>query len=95
MKKIESHALTFMTKGTNRELRKEEFFVERVDDWMVHEYLEKLADPGFPGPASGSATGSAAATVAATAAALLEMSYKVTLKKAGGNIPIANNGLSE
>lgn len=43
----------------------------------VNEYLEKLAAPNFPGPASGSA----AATVAAIAAALLEMSCKVTINK--------------
>jgi formiminotetrahydrofolate cyclodeaminase len=41
------------------------------------EYLEKLAAPAFPGPASGSA----AATMGAMAAALLEMSCRVTIKK--------------
>ena len=66
-------------------------FLERVGDWLVHEYLEKLAEPSFPGPASGSA----AATVAATAAALLEMSYKATLKKTEGNIPIDLNEIEK
>lgn len=65
--------------------------MERVDDLMVHEYLEKLADPRFPGPASGSA----ASTVAAMAAALLEMSCKVTMKKVEGNIPIALKEIEE
>ncbi|MBB6447012.1 cyclodeaminase/cyclohydrolase family protein [Bacillus benzoevorans] len=61
--------------------------MERIDYLLVHEYLEKLADPSFPGPASGSA----AATIAAMAAALLEMSCKVTMKNGGGNIPLALN----
>ncbi|MDP4086696.1 MAG: cyclodeaminase/cyclohydrolase family protein [Bacillota bacterium] len=65
--------------------------MERIDYLMVHEYLEKLAEPSFPGPASGSA----AATVAAMAAALLEKSCKVTQKKGGGNIPIDLNEIEE
>ncbi|MDP4128023.1 MAG: cyclodeaminase/cyclohydrolase family protein [Bacillota bacterium] len=48
-----------------------------IDNLTVNEYLEKLAEPNFPGPASGSA----AATIAAMAAALLEMSCEVTMKK--------------
>jgi len=48
-----------------------------IDSLTVSEYLEKLAAPNFPGPASGSA----AATVAAMAAALLEMSCQVTMNK--------------
>lgn len=58
--------------------------LDHIDCLTVHEYLEKLAAPDFPGPASGSA-----ATVAAMAAALLEMSCKVTIRKGGENIPIS------
>lgn len=65
--------------------------MERIDSLMVHEYLEKLAEPSFPGPASGSA----AATVVAMAATLLEKSYKITQKKGGGNIPIDLNEIEE
>ncbi|WP_066301007.1 cyclodeaminase/cyclohydrolase family protein [Bacillus sp. FJAT-29937] len=59
--------------------------MNHIDSLTVHEYLEKLAAPDFPGPASGSA----AATVAAMAAALLEMSCKVTIRKGCENIPIS------
>jgi formiminotetrahydrofolate cyclodeaminase len=59
--------------------------LDSIDCLTVHEYLEKLAAPDFPGPASGSA----AATVAAMSAALLEMSCKVTMRKGGENIPIS------
>lgn len=59
--------------------------MDRVDDLAVYEYLEKLAAPDFPGPASGSAV----ATVAAMAASLLEMAYKVTIKKGAEHIPIS------
>lgn len=48
-----------------------------IDNLTVHEYLEKMAEPSFPGPAAGSA----AATTAAMAAALLEMACEVTMKK--------------
>jgi formiminotetrahydrofolate cyclodeaminase len=57
----------------------------------VHEFLEKLADPTFPGPASGSA----AAIAAAMAAALLEMSCKVSMKKDIGNIPTYLNEIED
>ncbi|WP_442599898.1 cyclodeaminase/cyclohydrolase family protein [Neobacillus sp. D3-1R] len=59
--------------------------LDQIECLTVQEYMEKLAAPDFPGPASGSA----AATVAAMAAALLEMSCKVTLRKGGENIPIS------
>jgi formiminotetrahydrofolate cyclodeaminase len=57
----------------------------QIDSLTVHEYLEKLAAPDFPGPASGSA----AATVAAIAAALLEMSCEVTIRRGCEDIPIS------
>lgn len=59
--------------------------MNHIDSLTIHEYLEKLAAPDFPGPASGSA----AATVAAMAAALLEMSCKVTIRKGCENLPIS------
>ena len=69
---------------------KEVIDLDRVDCLTVYEYLETLAAPDFPGPASGSA----AATVAAMAAALLEMSCKVTISKDGQNIPISLNHIA-
>jgi formiminotetrahydrofolate cyclodeaminase len=68
-----------------QEDKKVEMAIDQIENLTVHEYIEKLAAPDFPGPASGSA----AATVAAMAAALLEMSCKVTIKKGGKNIPIS------
>lgn len=65
--------------------------MERIDSLMVHEYLEKLAEPSFPGPASGSA----AATVVAMAAALLEMSYKVTIRHGVEDLPIELDEIEE
>jgi formiminotetrahydrofolate cyclodeaminase len=59
--------------------------LDLIASLTVHAYLEKLAAPDFPGPASGSAL----ATVAAMAAALLEMSCNVTIRKGGENIPIS------
>jgi formiminotetrahydrofolate cyclodeaminase len=56
-----------------------------IDGLTVHDYLEKLSSPDFPGPASGSA----AATVAAMAAALLEMSCNVSIRKGVENIPLS------
>ncbi|HYK74202.1 MAG TPA: cyclodeaminase/cyclohydrolase family protein [Pseudoneobacillus sp.] len=62
-----------------------------IDDLTIYEYLEKLAAPDFPGPASGSA----AATVAAMAAALLEMSCKVTIRKGVENIPLSLKNIAD
>lgn len=58
--------------------------MESIDHLKVKEYLDKLAEPSFPGPASGSAT----ATTIATGSALLEMAYKVTVKKGEGRVSI-------
>jgi formiminotetrahydrofolate cyclodeaminase len=71
--------------------KKVEMDLDQIDCLTVHEYLEKLAAPDFPGPASGSA----AATVAAMAAALLEMSCKVTIRKGGEDIPISLKHIEE
>lgn len=65
--------------------------MERIDHLTIHDYLEKLASPSFPGPASGSA----AATVAAMAAALLEMSCRVTLQKGVETNPNSINIIEE
>jgi formiminotetrahydrofolate cyclodeaminase len=48
-----------------------------IDSLIVSEYLEKMAEPGFPSPVGGSAV----ATSAAMAAALVEMACKVTMNK--------------
>lgn len=65
--------------------------MENVRNLKLDEFLEKLASPDFPSPASGSAC----ATVAAMAAALLEMSCKVTMKEDGGNLPISLHTIEE
>lgn len=49
----------------------------RIEELDVATLLEKIAEPVFPGPASGSAI----AVGAAMGAALLEMSWRATLKK--------------
>ncbi|WP_338469647.1 cyclodeaminase/cyclohydrolase family protein [Niallia sp. XMNu-256] len=61
--------------------------LNRIDELTVYEYLEKLASPEFPNPASGSA----ASTIAAMAASLLEMSYKVTVTNNEKKMPISLN----
>lgn len=48
-----------------------------IGDLTVEEFLKKIAEPSFPGPASGSV----AAATGAMAAALIEMSCLATLKK--------------
>ena len=48
-----------------------------IRDLTLGEYLEKIAEPSFPGPASGSAC----ATAVAMASALVEMSCKASIKK--------------
>ena len=58
--------------------------MKRIEAMTVEHYLDELALPRFPGPASGSA----AATTASTAAALLEMSYHVTKKTSHYVMPI-------
>lgn len=62
---------------TSTQKQKGEFSLYSIDSSTVDEYLEKMAAPSFPGPASGCA----AATSTAMAAALLEMSLEVTMKK--------------
>lgn len=52
-----------------------------IRDLSVEEFLEKIADPSFPGPASGSVC----ATAAAMACALVEMSCKASIKKTPEN----------
>ncbi|QSX07841.1 cyclodeaminase/cyclohydrolase family protein [Alkalibacter rhizosphaerae] len=49
----------------------------RIEELRVKELMEKIAQPVFPGPASGSAV----AVGAAMGASLLEMSWRATLKK--------------
>jgi formiminotetrahydrofolate cyclodeaminase len=52
-------------------------FLYSIDDLTVTEFLKKMSEPGFPRPLSGSAM----AMTAAMAAALLEMGYRVTMKR--------------
>lgn len=67
-----------------KEMIEGDIVVEQIETMTVQNYLEALASPRFPGPASGSA----AATTAGMAAALLEMSYHVTKKKFTKAMPI-------
>ena len=48
-----------------------------IRNLTLEEYLEKIAEPSFPGPASGSVC----ATAAAMASAVVEMSCKASIKK--------------
>lgn len=65
--------------------------MERIENLTVETFLKELAEPSFSGPASGSA----AATIAGMSVALLEMSYKVTMKKSEVNLPIDIDKLVE
>src|SRR5699024_12087176 len=67
-----------------KEMIEGDIVVEQIETMTVQNYLEALASPRFPGPASGSA----AATTAGMAAALLEMNYHVTKKKFNKDMPI-------
>ncbi|MBB6446757.1 cyclodeaminase/cyclohydrolase family protein [Bacillus benzoevorans] len=65
--------------------------MESAGHMELDEFLEKLASPDFPSPASGSAI----AMVAAIAAAILEMSCKATIKKGGEDLPISLHTIEE